>query len=118
MQHGKKGRTFHRKTGPRRSFLRSLSHALVEQGSITTTEIRAKAIRPLVEKWVTLAKKQTLASRRLLLSRVQRKPLVEKLMHELAPRYAKRTGGYLRIVRLGVTRKRDGVRQATISFVS
>lgn len=117
MQHHKVGRKFHRVTGRRRSFLRTLSSELIKVGRIETTEIRAKAIRPIVERYVTLAKKQTLASRRVLLARLQNKAIVEKLMTDLATRYAERKGGYLRITKLGKSRKRDGTMLSTIEFV-
>lgn len=117
MQHAKKGRKFHRLTGRRRSFLRVLASDLIKVGKIKTTETRAKAIRPLVERYVTIAKQQSIAARRLLLSRVHNKQIVEKLMSDLAPRYAERRGGYLRIVKLGKVRKRDAAPTASIEFV-
>ena len=118
MQHLKRNnRKFHRETGRRRSFLRNLVNDLVRSGKIETTEIRAKAIRPLVERCVTIAKGQTLASRRLLLRRLQNTKVVDMLYHDIAPRYAERKGGYLRITKLGKTRKRDSSRLARIEFV-
>ncbi|MFH1246373.1 MAG: 50S ribosomal protein L17 [Candidatus Liptonbacteria bacterium] len=117
MQHHKVGRKFHRVTGRRRSFLKTLVNELIKVGRIETTEIRAKAIRPIAEHYVTLAKKQNLAARRLLLSRLGNKSAVEKLMGDIAPRYAERKGGYLRIMKLGKSRKRDGSLLATIEFV-
>jgi large subunit ribosomal protein L17 len=83
---------------------------------ISTTEIRAKEIRPLVEKLVTLGKKQNLASLRLLISRLPKKA-AQKIYYEIAPRYQSRNGGYLRIIKQGSFRKRDGGRTAVIEFV-
>jgi large subunit ribosomal protein L17 len=117
MQHSKVGRKFHRETGPRRAFLRNLANDLVRTGKIETTEIRAKAIRPIVERYVTIAKGQTLAARRLLISRLQNTQVVDKLYHDIAPKYAERKGGYLRITKLGTTRKRDSAPMARIEFV-
>ena len=97
--------------------MRNLSNDLIRNGKIDTTEVRAKAIRPVVEKLVTTAKKQTLAARRTLLSRVQNDKVVTKLYNDLAPRYAERHGGYLRITKLGKARKRDGAFMARIEFV-
>jgi large subunit ribosomal protein L17 len=97
--------------------MRALAVGLISSGKIETTETRAKAIRPVVEKFVTLAKKQDLAARRLLISRLHNKNLVEKLLSDLAPKYKDRKGGYLRIIKLGTSRKRDGSRLATIEFV-
>lgn len=117
MRHQKQGRKFHRMAGERKSFLGILSFNLIRNGKIETTEIRAKEIRPSVEKFVTIAKKQTLASRRLLLARLRNKSVVDKLMGDIATRYASRNGGYLRITKLGAVRKRDGALRAIIEFV-
>ncbi len=117
MRHRKEGKKFGRLAGRRKSFLRNLVTALIRSGKIETTEARAKAIRPITEHMVTLAKKQDLASRRLLLSRLQNKTAVNRLMAELGPKYAERAGGYLRILKTGKSKKRDGSRLATVEFV-
>jgi large subunit ribosomal protein L17 len=117
MRHNKKGKKFGRLRGDRISFLRNLSNDLIRTGKIDTTDARAKAIRPQVEKLVTMAKRQTLAGRRVLLSRVQSSAVVNKLYHDLGPRYAERNGGYLRITKLQTTKKRDGSKMARIEFV-
>ena len=117
MRHGKAGRKFSRLRGARISFLRNLGNDLIRTGKIETTEARAKSIRPAVEKLVTTAKRQTLASRRLLVSRVHNQKIVDKLYGELAAKYADRKGGYLRITKLGKSRKRDGSAIARIEFV-
>ena len=117
MRKLKKGKKFHRTTGERRAFLRNLSKELIKYGKIETTEARAKAIRPIVEKLITVAKKQNLASRRLLLSRIQSKTLVKKLYEEIGPKYEKRSGGYLKITKSGKFRKRDSAKMAKIEFV-
>jgi large subunit ribosomal protein L17 len=118
MKHGKKqAQKFGRLKGDRISFMRNLCNDLIRQGKIETTEARAKAIRPKVERLVTHAKTQTLASRRLILSRVNNARITKKLYDELGPRYMERKGGYLRITKLAQARKRDGVRMARIEFV-
>src|SRR5271154_5393756 len=117
MRHGVKGKKFGRLRGDRISFLRNLGNDLIRAGSIVTTEARAKAIRPAVERLVTFAKKQTLASRRVIQSRVHNEKIVHKLMSDLGPRYAERIGGYTRITKLGTSRKRDGSRMSRIEFV-
>lgn len=117
MRHLKKGKKFNRLRGPRIHFMRNLANDLIRAGAVETTEARAKAIRPVVEKLVTFAKKQTLASRRIIESRVLNEKIVVKLVNDLAPRYAERAGGYLRITHLATGRKRDGVRMARIEFV-
>jgi large subunit ribosomal protein L17 len=117
MRHRKEGKKFNRIAGRRRSFVRNLVNDFFRHGRIETTETRAKAIRPMVERSISLAKKQDLASRRLLLSRLQSKTVVERLMSEIGPRYKERAGGYTRIVKGGKTRKRDGSRLAVIEYV-
>ncbi len=117
MRHRKEGKKFGRLTGRRKSFLRNLVTALIRSGKIETTEVRAKAIRPMAERMVTIAKKQDLASRRLLLARLQNKSAVSRLVDEIGPKYAERKGGYLRIVKSGKTKKRDGSKLAVIEFV-
>lgn len=109
-------RKFHRKTGPRRSFLRILVSNLIMKERIMTTEIRAKEIRPQVERLVSIGKKQQLSSLRLLLSRLPKESAL-KLYNEIATRYQDRKGGYLRIIKQGRLRKRDGSKTAVIEFV-
>lgn len=116
MRHLKKGKKFHRKKGQRKAFLKNLANNLIMEGKITTTEIRAKEIKSVVEKFVTLGKKQNLASLRLLISKLPKKS-AEKLYYEIAPRYKGRRGGYLRIAKSMNRRKRDGGGLATIEFV-
>ena len=108
---------FHRLANRRRSFIRELMNNLVRYEKIETTEARAKAIRPRVEKAITLGKKQTIASRRILISRLHDKRVANKIMTDLAVRYKDRNGGYLRITKLSVSRKRDGADLARIEFV-
>lgn len=117
MRHRKKGKKFHRLKDSRKHFFRNLTNDLLRNGAIETTEARAKAIRPIVERLVTQAKEETLAARRLILSRVHNKVVVDKIMSEIAPRYADRSGGYLRIRKLGKSKKRDGSSMAKIEFV-
>lgn len=117
MRHRKTGRKFHRLSGQRRAFIRNLASELIRREKIETTETRAKAIRPIVERLVSIAKKQTLASRRLLISRLHNLKVVKKLYDEIGPRYEKRSGGYLRIAKLAKSRKRDGSRLSRVEFV-
>ena len=118
MRHGKKNKKkFGRLRGDRIPFLRNLGNDLIRNGKIDTTEARAKAIRPAVERLVTFAKKQTLAARRIIISRVHNAKVADKLYVEYGPRYADRKGGYLRITKLGKSRKRDEPEMASIEFV-
>ncbi len=112
----KHGRKFNRKVGPRRSFLQGLANNLIMKEKIATTVARAKAIRPVVERMVTVAKKQQLASLRRLLATLP-KQSANKLYYEVATRYQNRAGGYLRITKLAKARKRDAAPMAVIEFV-
>jgi len=109
-------RKFGRIRGRRKAFLKTLAHNLIMKERIQTTEARAKELRPRVEKLVTLAKKQKLASLRLLLARLP-KAAATKLYYELASRYQERHGGYLRILKTSHSRKRDAAKKAIIEFV-
>ena len=109
-------RKLHRKTGPRRSFLKLLANNLIIKGRIVTTTASAKEIRPVVERFVSIAKRQNLASLRPLLSKLP-KQAAEKMYHEISPRYQERKGGYTRIIKTSRSRKRDGVIEAIIEFV-
>lgn len=117
MNHAHRGRKFGRLKGERISFVRNLGNDLIRAGKIETTEARAKEIRPKVERLVSFAKKPTVANRRLVASRVGNEKIVKKLFGEYGPKYAERSGGYLRITKLGRARKRDGTSMARIEFV-
>lgn len=117
MKHYRKGRTLGRKKGQRVALLRSLARSLVLQEGITTTVAKAKELRPFVERMVSSAKKNTLASRRLIDTRMGGASDVVKKLHDVyAPRYAKRAGGYTRIIRLGQVGKRV-MESARIEFL-
>ena len=117
MRHLKEGKKFGRMRGDRISFLRNLANDVIRAGKVETTEARAKAVRPIVEKLITIAKQKDLAGRRLIASRVQNPRITKKLCDDLGPRYAERKGGYLRITKLQKARKRDGVRLSRVEFV-
>lgn len=117
MRHRKKGKKFHRTRSERKTFIRNLVANLIRTERMTTTDARAKAIRPFAERLVTIAKRQSLSARRLVLARIHTEDAAHKLFDEIAPRYAERRGGYLRITRLAKTRRRDGTRMARIEFI-
>jgi large subunit ribosomal protein L17 len=117
MQHRRVGRKFHRLKGQRVAFIRGLASNLIRAGRIETTVTRAKEIRPIVEKMVTIARKGDLASRRLLISKLANSETARRLVEDIAPRYVERPGGYLRIQQLMGARKRDGATRAIIEFV-
>ena len=102
MPHQVHQRKFGRKIGPRRSMLKNLTLSVLRYERVKTTEAKAKEIRGRVERVITLAKRGDLAARRAVLSEFPNEPLVvNKLFDEIAPKYADRTSGYTRIVRIG-----------------
>lgn len=110
-------RKFGREKNERKAFIRSLLINLIRHGRIETTETRAKEIRPLVEKLVTLAKVDSVARRRLVASRlINQDDETKKLFAEYAPKYMEVAGGYTRIIKLP-RRIADGATKAIIEFV-
>jgi large subunit ribosomal protein L17 len=116
MRHHTKGKTLGRAKGQREALLRSLARSLVLEEGITTTIARAKELRPFVERLVTASKRGDLASRRIVEMRLRSPEALKKLHDVYASRYAKRAGGYTRIVHLGRVGKRVG-EAARIEFV-
>ncbi|MEX0690127.1 MAG: 50S ribosomal protein L17 [Candidatus Paceibacterota bacterium] len=116
MRHLKKGRKFGRERGQRKAFMNILANNLIQHGRITTTEARAKELRPFIEKLITQGKKQDLQGLRILMKRLP-KDSAYKLFHEIAPNYQEREGGYTRIVKQSFRRVQDGSKQAVIEFV-
>jgi large subunit ribosomal protein L17 len=101
MKHRSKKSNFHRRPGPLKALMRGYVYSLVEHGRIKTTLARAKEIRRQVEKAITLGKRGTLHSRRLLMARFPNEGVVSILAGDLSKRFAKREGGYTRIVKIG-----------------
>ncbi|OGG43911.1 50S ribosomal protein L17 [Candidatus Jorgensenbacteria bacterium RIFCSPLOWO2_12_FULL_42_11] len=99
-----------------KAFLKILANNLILREKIETTESRAKALRPFVERLVSYGKKQNLAAYRLLLKKMTQ-VASDKVYYELAPRYKERPGGYLRIIKHSLTRKNDGAKLVTVEFV-
>ena len=101
MRHGLQSRKFSRPTDQRLAMFRGLVTALLKHEQIKTTEAKAKAIRGLAEKMITLGKSGTLPARRRVLGYVYDKDVARKVFDDLGPRYADRAGGYTRLVKLG-----------------
>jgi large subunit ribosomal protein L17 len=116
MRHQKKKVTLDRNTAARRSLLANLAESLILHEKIKTTKAKAKAVRSLVERLVTKAKKNDLAARRQLKRVLYTDNAVDKTMEVLGPRYLERKGGYTRITLLGV-RKGDAGEEAMVEFV-
>ena len=105
-----------RPTAHRVAMLRGMVTLLLENGQIETTLARAKEVRSMAEKMITLGKKNTLASRRAALSYITKESVVTKLFTEIAPSYADRNGGYTRILKLG-NRRGDAAEMAIVALV-
>jgi large subunit ribosomal protein L17 len=117
MRHAKQRHKLSRDSAHRRSLLRNLSRDVIEHERIRTSEAKAKAVKPKVEKLITLAKRGDLHARRQALSELgQDKFIVHKLFEEIAPRYSDRQGGYTRIVKLG-PRRSDSTEMVLIELV-
>ncbi len=110
------GRKLGRPTSHRTAMLRGMVTLLLEQGQIQTTVTRAKEIRPIAEKMITLGKENTLASRRAALAYITKDSVVKKLFNEIAPSFADRKGGYTAIYKLG-PRRGDAAEMALIKLV-
>ena len=117
MAYTKKAQTFARPSNQRRALMRSLARSLVLEERISTTEAKAKALRPFIERLVTYAKTNTLASRRLTKSRLGDDEAVKKLFESIGPRYAQRAGGYTRVVKRTLRGNNDARKLAYIAFV-
>jgi large subunit ribosomal protein L17 len=116
MRHGVSGRKLNRHSGERKALFKSLAASLLKHEQIKTTLPKAKDLRPMVEKMITLGKKGGLSCRRQAISLLGDKDLAAKIMGPLADRYKKRAGGYVRIIKAG-TRPGDNAPMAVIELV-
>jgi large subunit ribosomal protein L17 len=116
VRHGKVHRKFSRTAEHRRAMFGNMVAALIKHEQITTTLPKAKELRPIVEKLVTVAKKGDLHARRRAVSQIRDLPAVKKLFDVIGPRYKSRNGGYLRIIKAGF-RYGDNAPIAVIEFV-
>jgi large subunit ribosomal protein L17 len=116
MRHRIAGRKLGRKTPHRISMFRNMVTSLLDKERIRTTLPRAKELRPIAERMITLGKRESLHARRQALAFVKDPGVVSKLFTDLAPRFAQRNGGYTRIVRLGF-RQGDGAQMAILELI-
>ena len=101
MRHRKSGKKLNRNSSHRQAMFRNMAVSLIEHEVIKTTLVKAKELRTVAEPLITLAKKDSVANRRLAFDRTRNKEMVGKLFSELGPRYAERPGGYIRILKCG-----------------
>jgi large subunit ribosomal protein L17 len=116
MRHHRSGKKLGRDSAHRKALYANLAGSLIEHGRIKTTEAKAKAVRPIAEKMITLGRRGDLAARRQALAYLRSQEVVHKLFAEVGPRFADRPGGYLRIVKLG-PRPGDGAEMAYLEVV-
>ena len=116
MKHGISGRKLQRKSGHRAALLRNMAAALIKHEQIVTTLPKAKDLRPIVEKLITLGKRGDLHARRQAIAQIRDEGQVAKLFAVLGPRYKERQGGYIRIMKAGF-RFGDNAPLAVIEFV-
>lgn len=116
MRHGVKRIKLNRNMGERKALVRSLAVALFTNERIVTTHAKAKVVKPFADHLLARAKNDTVATRRLLLTKLPNNTIVEKLLKDLAPRYTDRTSGFSRIISLG-KRKSDAAQMARIELI-
>lgn len=117
MKHGNSNRTLGRTRSQRTGLLRGLAVSLIRDGKIKTTEAKAKELRPFIERMVTFGKKNTIAGRRIVASRLgePNEGIIRKVFDVIAPKFQERSGGYTRIIKMG--RTKAGRDEAVIEFV-
>src|SRR5690554_4917880 len=116
MRHGKSGRKLNRTSSHRKAMFANMAASLIEHEQIVTTLPKAKELRPIVEKLVTLGKRGDLHARRRAIAAIRNEELVRRLFDTVAPRYAERNGGYTRVLKAGF-RHGDNAPMAVIEFV-
>jgi len=116
MRHRVAGRKFNRDSAQRKALLRGLATELFKHGKIQTTEAKAKSLRPVAEKLITLAKRGDLHARRQVAAKLYNPAVLQKLFGEIAEQYQDRNGGYTRIYKLG-PRQGDAAPMALIELV-
>lgn len=116
MRHKNKVKTLDREKAPRELMLRNLASSIIIYEKVKTTKAKAKTVKPLVEKVITVAKKGDLTARRSLLKVILQPKAVQKLIEILGERYKDRNGGYCRIIKLG-NRQGDGAEMVQIELV-
>jgi large subunit ribosomal protein L17 len=116
MRHGNSGRKLNRTASHRKAMFANMSASLITHEQIVTTLPKAKELRPIVEKLITLGKRGDLHARRLVIAQIRDEDAAKRLFDTVAPRYSERHGGYLRIMKAGF-RHGDNAAMAVIEFV-
>ena len=116
MRHKKKGKILGRKIGPRKALLRGLSLNLILHEKITTTEAKAKAAKPIIERLISRARENNLNNYRRINAFLQNREATKKMLEEIGPRYKERPGGYLRIIKIRL-RRGDAAKMVILELV-
>ena len=116
MRHHRSGKKLGRDSAHRKALYANLTASLIEHGRIRTTETKAKAVRPVAEKMITLGREGSIHARRQVLAYIRSQEITHTLFSEVAPRFKDRPGGYTRIVKLG-PRQGDSAPMAYLEFV-
>ncbi len=116
MRHQRSGKKLGRDSAHRKALYANLAGALIEHGRIKTTEAKAKAVKPIAEKMITLGRRGDLSARRQALGYLRSQEIVHRLFADVAPRFVDRPGGYSRIVKLG-PRQGDSAQMVYLEFV-
>jgi large subunit ribosomal protein L17 len=116
MRHQRAGKKLGRDSAHRKALYANLAGALIEHGRIKTTEAKAKAVKPMAEKMITLGRRGDIHARRQAIAFLRSQDVVHKLFAEVAPRFADRPGGYSRIVKIG-TRQGDAAEMVYLELV-
>jgi len=116
MRHRKKGKILSRKIGPRKALFKGLACSLILHNRITTTEAKAKAVKPTIERLISRGRVNNLDNLRKINAYLQNREATKKIMDELGPRYKDRPGGYLRIIKIG-SRRGDVASMAVLELV-
>jgi large subunit ribosomal protein L17 len=116
MRHRKTGKILDRKKGPREALLRGLATSVILYEKVKTTEAKAKAVQPIVERLITVSRSGSVSDRRRLSAKLYGENVVKKLVEEIGPRYKERPGGYTRITKLN-RRPGDGAPMAQIELI-
>jgi large subunit ribosomal protein L17 len=115
MRHGRKVRKLGRTSSHRKALLNNLASSLIQEGSVRTTDAKAKVLRGVVDRLVTFAKRGDLSARRHVLRSVHDPRVVKRLFEEIAPRFTERDGGYTRLLKIGA-RRGDGAAISMVTF--
>ncbi len=117
MRHGNHKYQLNMDRSHRVALFKNLAVEMLDHGKIHTTETKAKALKPFIEKLVTLGKKDTLANRRLAYTKLNNKDAVKALFETVAPKFKQRPGGYTRVLKVADSRLGDGAKTAYLAFV-